>query len=200
MEKKDFIITFIVIFCLLTISGCIEKKDDKKTGDDIDLSKINLLKDDILQSGFQKLNEEHITESYVVSEGKMFEGLLVEEKIEVYFLKSPAFIIQQSAELSSIEKGKTFLNRLKNTSTFPGEVNDWNFTTVSIKEIGDDSVLKQNKTTMEGEDTTINMLIFRINNIVNVIVTGSLPSDDIETYGTIVENRINQQISSSNIK
>lgn len=199
MKKRNLNVVLIIglLFSMIVFSGCVEQPDEQTSGIDIDLAQITLLLSDINQSGFQKLNEEHVTETYVVSEGKLFEGLTVNEKIELYYINSTDFIIQQSAELQTDEAAQQFIDELKSTSTFPGEIEDWNFTSIPIQQIGNDSLLKQNKTTMQGNEATINMLVFRVRNIVSIIVVGgSLPQQDSITYATIIEQRINDQITS----
>ncbi len=195
--KNSSLLVLILLLCnTLVFSGCVEETVNEPKAVDIDLAQVTLLLDDLNQSGFQKLNEEHVTETYVVSEGKLFEGLTVNEKIELYYINNTDFIIQQSAELQTDTDAQQFIDELKATSTFPGQIDDWNFTSISIQQIGNDSLLKQNTTELQGEKATINMLVFRVRNIVNIIVIGgSLPQKDIITYAKILEQRINDQIS-----
>ena len=198
MKQVSFIrILFIlcVSFVLLNFSGCIENNDEESETTDVDLGLVKLQIDELVESEFEKLPNpnEHVTDPYVVSEGKLFAGLKVKEKIELNFVKSPDFVIQQSAELYSTEKAEEFVEHLKETDSFPGTLNDWNFTTVPIKLIGTNSVLKQNVSMLEGEETTITMLVFRVDHIVSIVV-GSVPKEDIITYGNIIEGKINEQL------
>lgn len=189
MIKKTAAIGIVFLFFITNLSGCVENNSESK---DIDLTTVKLTLDDLKQD-FQKISEEHVTDPYVVQEGKLFEGLKVIEKYEVLFLENEtAFLKQQIAQLQSSEKSKTFIDTLRSETSIPGIQDSWNFSSISIETIGDDSVLKQNKTVIGGNDVTIFLLAFRIDNIVNIFASSYLSKEDILEYGMIVEARINK--------
>jgi len=160
----------------------------------IEFTKVKLTVSD-LKDEYQALNEDHVTEQYVVEEGKMFEGMKVLEKYEILFYKNiTSFIVQQLARFESNDVANTFLDTLKNKTIMPGVMSDYNFFDVDIEIIGNDSLLKENTSIIEGNSTQIYMLVFRIDNIVTILVSGFVNKEDIIEYAHIIENRMNSTI------
>lgn len=196
MERRKNMIhkkTLLIGMLLLSSGflGCLE--DTKKINDDIDLRLAKLKEDDLLQD-FQKINESenYIATPYTVEQGKLFEGRQVLKKYEVLFLKNTsAFLKQQIAQLSSTNRSIDFMEMLQSTSSIPGIVNDWNFTDISIEQIGDDAILKQNKTVINDNEVVIYLLVFRVDALIHILASGSISQGEIINYGKIVEQRIN---------
>lgn len=189
MIKKIHVIGILFLLCLTIISGCIDENDESI--ELINLTKFRLTVDDF-ELDFKKSNEEYITQPYNVTEGNLFEGLKVYRKYEVLFLKNDStFIIQQIAQLQSKETCKTLIDTLRAKASIAGITEDWNFSDLEMQIIGDDSILKQSISKINNNVATIYLSAFRIDNIVNIILTASLPENKIIEYNNIVFDRIN---------
>jgi hypothetical protein len=187
MMKKIHVIAILIIFYLTIISGCIDENDSIEL---INLTKFKLTENDF-EDEFKKGDEEYITQPYNVTEGNLFEGLKVYRKYEVLFLKNDTtFIIQQIAQLQSEDICKTLIDTLRAKNSIAGITEDWNFSDLEMQIIGDDSILKQNISNINNKAVTIYLSAFRIDNIVNIILTASLPKNNIIEYNNIVFDRI----------
>ncbi len=189
-KNKTALIVFLLLFSLFV--GCVEEQD--KSSDDIDL-RVARLTDDDLKMGLQMINgsENYTTQPYTVESGKMFEGNTVLKKYEVLFLKNTSvFLTQQIAQLPSVDEASAFVETLKSSGSIPGMVSDWQFSNVAIDMIGDDVVLKQNTTMLEGQTITIYLLVFHVDEVVSIFAAGSIPQQDLIGYADLVEQRLQQ--------
>jgi len=184
--------TFLVIGILLTVfftslSGCVEENNESET---YKLNLVKLIASD-LKLEYQELNEEYLKEPYVVEQGKMFEGMKVLEKYEIlFYINTSYFIVQQVARLESINDTIEFVDTIKERIIMPGVLSDYYFFDVDMEKIGDDSLLKENTSIIDGKSTHLFMLVFRVNDIVSILASGSVEKEDILEYAKIVENRI----------
>lgn len=186
--KKNGLMYVVVIILVLVNMGCIHHNGEES----IDILQYSLTLEDI-PNDFKKMNEEHITKPYTVAKGKLLEGIEVEEKYEVYYIKNVSeFIIQQIALLSSHQQVSQFMNTLSSDTSIPGMQNDWNFSEVPVESVGDNMTLLKNETTIDGNNVTIYLLAFHIERIVNILVSSSIVKDDLINYAEIIEGRINE--------
>lgn len=192
MTMKKRLGVFAVIILIMSLhTGCVEHQKD----DSLDLSLFGLETDDV-PTDFQKLNEQHITEPYTVSEGKLFEGLQIDQKYEVYYIKNVSvFLIQQIAFLNSEEDISIFMDMLSSNTSIPGLQDDWSFSEISIPRFGDESVLLKNQTEIDGNSTTIFLLAFHVDEVVNIFVSASVEKEILLQYAELTEQRIKNDMS-----
>jgi len=184
---KKFITISIAFFIVITglFSVCVEEKKKKK-----DLSSIALRASDV-DSSMEPFSEEHVTTPYVVEQGKLFQGNLVLEKYEIVFMKNANyFLVQQLAMISSVENATMFLDTLQENDTIPGFISDYVFTTVATDSFADQSVLKTSTSIIDDNETVLNMLVFRKDDTVAILVSGTLDQETILSYGRILESRL----------
>ena len=192
IHKKPLLIS--ILFLLSGIMGCLE--DSENIDNDIDLRVAKLTEND-LSDDFWKINtsEDYITDPYTVEQGKLFEGNQVQKKYEVLFIKNNmTFLNQEIAQLTSINQSMEFMETLEKQTLIPGIVTDWNFTDLSIEQIGDETIFKQTKTVIDERVVTINLLVFRVNTIIHILASGSISQTEIISYAKIAEKRIDDYL------
>lgn len=184
--KKQMLSIGILLMFFLGNSGCI----NDTTEESFDISHCKLTSDD-LKKDFEKISEDHVTEPYTVSEGKLLEGIQVKEKYEIYFVKNTShFIIQQIALLESEQETSDLMDTLLSHPIIPGLQRDWNFSISSIESIGDEVILLQNESIIERNAVTVYLLAFYIDDVVNIFVSSSVDKASLVGYAKLIEDRI----------
>lgn len=171
------------------LNGCITTNNENHT---ISLKDMALTLDD-LPSTFEIFQEEHITEPYVADENLLFGGWTILEKYEVTFLDNTTqnnthFMQHLLTRLESANKTTEFIENIRqDKGNFL-----YNFTELPVEQIGEETYLGVNNTTIFQINVTIYMLCFKINDIGVVLLSPYFSKEDLIMYAKTVETRIQE--------
>ena len=184
MSKK--ILAAIIVFLLVSISLLVIFFELQS----VSLDKVSLTLED-LGVGYEESDKEHITNPYVASSGKLFEGQKILESYKVRFTKINETGIKNDSCFIALEIGKLedrykeAISTIKNT-TFLG----YDFTEVESEKIGKESYIGEDNATIFGVEVTIYFIVFRIGNIIVAMVSSGHTLERSIDYARIMEDNI----------
>lgn len=184
--KKTVIFVVIIAILLTVLTGCFEQEKIEQFQTNMPLDSIALSLEN-LPEGYQKYGEEHITEPYIVEEGKLLAGWKVLEKYEVKFLKEDyQFVLHGIARLPSVKKAHQAFKKIENAKL------EYNFTKMEPPEIGEECYLGRNSTILFNHNVELIFLCFRMYDLVVVVLTSGIPVEETILYAKVVENNIKE--------
>jgi hypothetical protein len=182
MRKQLIVLGASVLIVLMCITGCLETKTI-----DVPLDTVALTLDD-LGGDFEKFNENHTTEPYVVEKGLLLEGWRVLEKYEVRFSSNESSILQTLAKFESEEKCRELIDYIR--SNFSEE-----FTEIDNEAIGDR--LYFGVAPNVSENQSLYFLVFTVKNIAVILFGTADLQATFVNYAKIIEDNINAALTNT---
>jgi hypothetical protein len=167
----------LILLIIIIFLGCIEEDNS-----DIKLNNISLQLED-LNGNYSVLNEEYITEPYIVEEGMVLQGLYALEKYEIVFNSPNDHTIDHTIVKFSTNKDAIHaIERTINNYTGP-------FDKIDTEPIGD-MVFYAKNTSFFGENKSLYLMSFSKQELVIVLFGTSDNQQDFIDYANIINTKI----------
>ncbi len=183
LKKIIVILICILLIAVLWISFFNEEKKE------ISLKDVRLKLQDLNDEGYEKFDEEYITEPYFAPNGTIFSGWKILEKYEVRFSKNDSsFILQTLGKLSSEQKTEEMINGIKKEDL------PYDFVEIDSEKIGEETYMGTTNTTIFNQNVKLYLIIFRINNIIAALIGSYISKETIINYAHIIETNIQSKL------